>query len=107
MSKTHCASNSLGLLKLRGTTGFSPLLRLSSSKKSNYLYSHTQHPAHALPAGSFFFADTRLSLGHPAYGVHGHSGPESMYSMNWVAYSFMRARHVSMLGTLWGGGGDS
>ena len=26
-------------------------------------------------------------------------------SMNWVTYSFMRARHVSMPGTLWGGGG--
>ena len=28
-----------------------------------------------------------------------------MYNMNWVTYSFMRARHVSVLGTLWGGGG--
>ena len=28
-----------------------------------------------------------------------------MYSMNWVTYSFMRARHVSMQGTLRGGGG--
>ena len=28
-----------------------------------------------------------------------------MYSMNWVTYNFMRGRHVSMQGTLWGGGG--
>ena len=28
-----------------------------------------------------------------------------MYNMNWVAYSFMQVRHVSMQGTLWGGGG--
>ena len=27
-----------------------------------------------------------------------------MYSMNWVTYTFMRVRHVSMLGMLWGGG---
>ena len=25
-----------------------------------------------------------------------------MYSMNWVTYSFMRTRHVSVLVTLWG-----
>ena len=42
----------------------------------------------------FFVADTRLSSGHLASGVRGHSGPVSMYSMNWVTYSFMRARHV-------------
>ena len=57
--------------------------------------------------GIFFVADTRLSSGHPAYGVRGHSGPESTYSMNWVTYTFMRARHVSVLGTLWGGGGGA
>ena len=51
----------------------------------------------------FFVADTALSSGHLASGVHGHSGLESMYSMNWVTYSFMRARHVSMQGTLGGG----
>ena len=28
-----------------------------------------------------------------------------MYSMNWVTYGFMRTRHVSVLGTLWRGGG--
>ena len=28
-----------------------------------------------------------------------------MYSMNWVTYNFMRVRHVSIQGTLWGGGG--
>ena len=53
----------------------------------------------------FFVADTRLSAGHLASGVRGHSGPESRCSMNWVTYSFMRARHVSMQGTLRGGGG--
>ena len=26
-----------------------------------------------------------------------------MYTMNWETYSFMRTRHVSVLGTLWGG----
>ena len=46
-----------------------------------------------------------LSLGHQASGVHGRPGPESMYSMNWVTYSFMRVRHVSIQGTLRGGGG--
>ena len=34
-----------------------------------------------------------------ASGVHGHSSPVSMYSMNWVTDSFMRVE------TLWGGGG--
>ena len=40
-----------------------------------------------------------------ASGVRGHLGPESMYNMNWVTYSFMRGRHVSMQGTLQGGMG--
>ena len=30
----------------------------------------------------FVFADTRLSSGHQASGVHGRPGPESTYSMN-------------------------
>ena len=55
----------------------------------------------------FFVANTRLSSGHLASGVGGHSGPVSMYSMNGVTYSFMRVRHVSMPGTLWGGGGGN
>ena len=56
---------------------------------------------------TFFFADTTLSSGYLASGVRGHSGLVSMYSMNWVTYSFMRARHVSMQGTLRGGGGGN
>ena len=51
----------------------------------------------------FVVADTRLSSGHPAYGVRGYSSPENMYSMNWETYSFMRTRHVPVLGMLWGG----
>ena len=49
-----------------------------------------------------FVADTRLSSHHSAYSVRGHSALESMHTMNWVTYSFMRVRHVSVLGTLWG-----
>ena len=51
----------------------------------------------------FLVDDARLSSGHPAYGMCGHSDPENMYSMNWETYSFMRMRHVPVLGTLWGG----
>ena len=51
----------------------------------------------------FFVSDTRLSSGHPANGVHGHPGPDYMYSMNWETCSFMRVRHVPMQGTLLGG----
>ena len=50
----------------------------------------------------FYVADTRLSSSHQTYGVHGHSSPENMYNMNWETYSFMRMRHVPVLGTLWG-----
>ena len=50
--------------------------------------------------------DTRLSLSRRASLVRGHSGPVSMYNMNWVTYSFMQMRHVSMLGTVGGGGGQ-
>ena len=40
-----------------------------------------------LQAQKNFFADTRLSSGHLASGVHGHSGPVSMYSMNSVTFA--------------------
>ena len=52
----------------------------------------------------FFVADTRLSSGHPAYGVRGYSSPKIVYGITWETYSFMRMRHVPVLGTLWGGG---
>ena len=51
----------------------------------------------------FLVADTKLSSGHPANGVRGNSRLESMDSMNWVTYIFMRARHISFHGMLWGG----
>ena len=37
----------------------------------------------------FSVADTRRSSGHAADGVHGHPGPDYVYSMNWVTCSFM------------------
>ena len=55
----------------------------------------------------FFVANTRLSSGHLASDVRCHPSPESMQSMNRVSYSFMRMRHVSIQGTLQGGGGVS
>ena len=39
--------------------------------------------AKKVPPFGKFVADTRLSSSQPAYGVHGHPGPEYMYSMNW------------------------
>ena len=65
----------------------------------NFKYPNFRCPNFCCP-NFFFVADTRLSSGHLASGVRGHSGPVSMYSMNWVTYSFMWARHVSMQGTL-------
>ena len=55
-------------------------------------------------AQKLFAATTRLSSCHLAYGVCGHPSPENMYSMNSVTCNFMRRRHVSVLGTLWGEG---
>ena len=65
----------------------------------------TYAPTTAHKVQTKLVADTRLSSGHLASGVRGHSGLESMYSMNWVTYSFMWVRHVSMQGMLRGGGG--
>ena len=35
-------------------------------------------------------------------GGEWYSGPENIHSTNWETYSFMRTRHVPVLGTLWG-----
>ena len=51
--------------------------------------------------GLFFLLTPNQTSGHLASVVCGHSGPVSMYGMNWVTYSFMHARHVSMQGTPW------
>ena len=54
----------------------------------------------------FVVPNTTLSSRHLADGLRGHLGAENMYSINWGTYSFMRVRHVPVLGTLWGVGGS-
>ena len=50
-----------------------------------------------------FHSDTGDTSGHQADGVHGHLGPNIMYSKRWIANSLMHVKHVPKKRQRWGG----
>ena len=69
--------------------------------RSKKTHTHTQLYKYTT-CGIFFLSDTGDSSGRQANGVHGHLGPDILYSKSCKPKSFMRVRHVPEKRRRWG-----